>query len=117
MRILICEDRADTREMLGDLLRVLGYDVVEAATGAAALEHLLAGAIHTAFIDIGLPDINGLEVARRTIAAGLAAEPYLVALTGYGSAADRASVTEAGFDRHLLKPVPRESLLAAINRE
>jgi two-component system, sensor histidine kinase len=106
-RILICEDRADTREILADLLRLSGYEVVEVASGCAALEQLLTGTIHTAFIDIGLPDINGLEVARRVISARLASVPYV----------DRACAHEAGFHRHLLKPVPRESLLAAINRD
>jgi DNA-binding response OmpR family regulator len=111
-RVLVCEDADDTRFLLGEMLRACGFEVLEASSGTAAVEVALSGAIDVALIDIGLPDVDGHEVARRIRRGtnGL----RLIALTGFGTIADRESSRQSGFDRHLLKPVKIDDLLAAI---
>ncbi len=113
-RVLVCEDTDDTRFLLGEMLRAHGFEVVEVATGIEAVERVFAGGIDVALIDIGLPDMNGHEVARR-IRHSAMRDIQLIALTGYGSASDRESSRLSGFDHHLLKPVRGEELVAAIS--
>jgi CheY-like chemotaxis protein len=102
----------DARQTLRALLEVLGHEVHEAADGetgiAAALEHRP----ELVFVDIGLPRLDGYEVARqlRQANAGI----RLVALTGYGTEDDMRRAREAGFDAHLLKPATFEQLRAVI---
>jgi signal transduction histidine kinase len=115
--VLVIEDNADARESLRQLLELSGHRVQVAADGAAGLEALRAHPFDLALVDIGLPKMNGYEVARRIRAEGPARRPILVALTGYGAADDRERALEAGFDRHLVKPVDDavlERLLASI---
>lgn len=112
-RVLVCEDAEDTRFLLGEMLRSHGYDVTEVSHGADAVERVFTGGIDVALIDIGLPDLDGNEVARR-IRQRATRNIRLIALTGYGTTADRESSRLSGFDHHLLKPVTSEELLAAI---
>jgi CheY-like chemotaxis protein len=106
LRILIVEDNQDARTTLRMMLSLgLGHTVYEAATGAAAVQLALAERPHIALIDIGLPDLDGYEVARRIRTALEANAIMLVALTGYGMAEDFARTRAAGFDAHLVKPV------------
>ena len=91
------------------LLRTLGHAVEVAADGASGLAAVRRARPDLVFLDIGLPDLDGYEVARRLRAEYGAALP-LVALTGYGQEADRRRAREAGFDRHLLKPAKLEEL-------
>lgn len=85
------------------LLEILGHRVVVAGDGPAALEAARSFRPEVAFIDIGLPGMDGYEVARRLRAQN--APPYLIAVTGYGQTRDRELAAMAGFDRHLVKPV------------
>ena len=102
-RILIIEDNADVRDLLRIKLRQLGHRVEAAEDGTKGLEKLLASPPDVALIDIGLPGMNGYEIARQ-VREKIGAEVYLVALTGYGQADDKKEALAAGFDVHLTKP-------------
>jgi CheY-like chemotaxis protein len=103
-RVLIVEDNDDARRMLRHLLERSGHEVHEAADGRAGLEQTLSLRPDAAVVDIGLPGLDGYEVARRVRAAGHAGV-LLIAVTGYGQPGDRQRSGEAGFDAHLTKPV------------
>ena len=112
-RILIIEDNEDARQMLQMLLVLAGHDVEAAADGPSGVEIARRKRPDIAVIDLGLPGMDGYEVARR-----LRKEPRpdlrLIALTGYGQAEDRRKTLEAGFDMHLVKPVDPARLSVAI---
>jgi signal transduction histidine kinase/CheY-like chemotaxis protein len=112
-RVLIVEDNADARETLRTLLEALGHEVHEAADGETGIAAALKLQPDIAFVDIGLPRLDGYEVARRLRAAGETMR--LVALTGYGRDDDIRRAREAGFDLHLLKPAGVAQLRAAID--
>jgi two-component system CheB/CheR fusion protein len=103
-RVLVIEDNADIRETMGMLLGALGHDVVLAADGGEGLDRFATGSPDVVLIDIGLPDIDGYEVAA-SIRRQHRPNVRLVALTGYGQEADKTAAKNAGFDMHLLKPV------------
>ena len=109
-RVLVVEDSLDSAEILGELLRRWGHEVRLAHDGKAALEEARAFRPEVVLLDIGLPDIDGYAVAQRLRAEGLSGE-LLVALTGYGPDEDRERARQAGFDRHLVKPVEPNALL------
>ena len=113
-RLLIVEDNDDGRQTLRMLLEMLGHEVHDAADGAAGVAAALALQPDVCFIDIGLPELDGYEVARRVKAARPGIR--LVALTGYGRFEDLERARDAGFDEHLLKPASMDLLQAAINR-
>ena len=112
-RILIIEDNEDARQMLQMLLVLAGHEVDAAADGPTGVEMARQKRPDIAVIDLGLPGMDGYEVARR-----LRREPRpelrLIALTGYGQAEDRRKTLEAGFDMHLVKPVDPARLSVAI---
>jgi signal transduction histidine kinase/ActR/RegA family two-component response regulator len=112
-RILLIEDNDDAREMLREWLVLSGHEVQDARDGASGLA--LAERVHpeVALIDIGLPDMDGYEVARR-LRSTRNGSISLIALTGYGQAEDRRRALEAGFDVHLTKPVETERLTETI---
>lgn len=110
LRVLLVEDNEEGREALVELLRIWGCEVVPAATGEEGVGCALGERPRLALIDIGLPDIDGYEVARR-IRRELDGEACrLVALTGYGQPEDRRRALEAGFDEHMVKPVDTKRL-------
>ena len=109
-RILIVEDNLDSRETLKSLLEIYGYEVEVAADGRTGLDLVQNCEFNLALVDIGLPGIDGYEVARSIRCDAKHDNVRLVALTGYGSDADRMAVREAGFDDHLVKPLTREEL-------
>jgi signal transduction histidine kinase/ActR/RegA family two-component response regulator len=113
-RILVVEDNDDARETLKQLLEIMGHRVAAAANGLAGLDRALEFLPDVAFVDLGLPGIDGYEVARRLRASPSGGQVYLVALTGYGAEEDRRSALEAGFDAHATKPVEPERLAALI---
>jgi two-component system, sensor histidine kinase len=110
LRVLVVEDNADSREMLATSLRLAGHEVCEAADGPAGIEAAGSREPDVAIVDIGLPGVDGFEVARR-IRAGTAGRTRLVALTGYGLPEDQQRAREAGFDAHVTKPVDPKVLL------
>lgn len=109
-RIVLIEDNQDSREMLQTMLQLDGFQVVSAADGQSGLETILKLRPDIAVIDIGLPIIDGHEVARRVRRQLKDSDILLIALTGYGQENDREQATQAGFDQHLVKPVDLEKL-------
>jgi signal transduction histidine kinase/CheY-like chemotaxis protein len=119
-RILVVDDNRDSAESLATLLRLVGNDVRTAHDGAEALAVAAAYQPDLMLLDIGLPVLNGYEVARRLRTEPGYGRPVLVALTGYGSDEDRRRSLVAGFDHHLVKPVDFDTLqqlLASVARE
>jgi len=108
-RVLVIEDNDDTRDMLKTFLVLEGHDVLEATNGADGLKILMSERPEVAFIDIGLPVMDGYEVAR-TARRQADHATLLVALTGYGQAEDRQRSYDAGFDDFVVKPVDRARL-------
>jgi CheY-like chemotaxis protein len=118
-RILIIEDNDDAREMLREWLAMNGHDVQEARDGVSGLALAERLSPEVALIDIGLPDMDGYEVARR-LRSARDGSISLIALTGYGQPDDRRRALEAGFDVHLTKPVETERLeeiIAALGKK
>jgi CheY-like chemotaxis protein len=119
-RILVVDDNIDAAESLGALLRCLGAEVVTVHDGPAALEAIRTAKPSAAVLDIGMPGMDGYEVARRARAGPQGEEIKLIALTGWGNDEDRRRSREAGIDHHLVKPVDLhalEELLAARTAE
>jgi CheY-like chemotaxis protein len=111
--ILIIEDHDDAREALRALLELEGHRVNAAASGPHGLELARRHPPEVALVDIGLPEVDGYEVARRLRALGVG-RPYLIALTGYGHPDDVKRAHDAGFDAHLLKPVDPDALAGVL---
>jgi len=113
-RILVVEDNVDTAETLAMLLEVLGHEVHVAHDGPAALELARAKIPRVLLVDIGLPGMDGYEVARLARQDPRLRDAVLFALTGYGRDEDRKAALAAGFDGHLVKPVSVEALEAVV---
>jgi signal transduction histidine kinase len=112
-RVLIVEDNDDARVTLQRILQADGHLVSAARDARAGLEAAIAGSPNIAVVDIGLPGMDGYQFAR-ALRDRLGSGVRLIALTGYGTAADRQRSAEAGFDAHLTKPVDLDRLLALI---
>jgi two-component system CheB/CheR fusion protein len=110
-RIVIVEDNEDSRDLLCELLGEEGFQCATAANGAAGLALIDETHPAIAILDVGLPEMDGFEVARRVRANPANRSVFLIALTGYGQATDRAASRDAGFDEHLVKPVNVDELL------
>lgn len=109
-RVLVVEDAEDVRRVLREFLEALGHEVAVAADGLEGVAKLVSLRPDVAFVDVGLPGIDGHEVARRARAAPGGEALYLVALSGYGGPEDHARSRRAGFDLHLTKPVVAATL-------
>jgi CheY-like chemotaxis protein len=109
-RVLIADDNADFVETFGALLRGMGHQVCETRDGEQALAAAPAFRPDVAFLDIGLPVMDGYELARRIRSMPELRGIRLIALTGYGQDSDRARSLAAGFDDHLVKPLRLELL-------
>jgi CheY-like chemotaxis protein len=117
LKIALVEDNADIRDTLEDLLALDGHEVVTAGDGTTGLQLILDHCPDVALLDLGLPGLDGFELAR-SIRARCGDTICLVALTGYGREEDRRAAAEAGFDHHLVKPIEDEilaRLLAALH--
>ncbi|TAK86961.1 MAG: PAS domain S-box protein [Betaproteobacteria bacterium] len=113
-RILLIEDNHDARLMLRAALALDGHEVRDVSDGAGAIAAAAGARWDAAVIDIGLPDIDGYEVARRLRSTEGGAAMTLVALSGYGKEADAGRARDAGFDAYLMKPVSAERLCQVI---
>jgi signal transduction histidine kinase/DNA-binding response OmpR family regulator len=113
-RILVVDDNIDAAESIAVFLRLEGHDVRTVSDGPQAVAIAQVFAPQVAVIDIGLPGMNGYEVARRLRLKGVEAPSLLIALTGYGQKEDRARSTEAGFDHHFVKPADPRLIQSAI---
>ena len=110
-RILLVDDNEDAVEAMAELLRMEGYDVVSAESAERALERVDGFVPDIALLDIGLPKMNGYDLARALRANPRLIGLHLIALTGYGRAPDRQRAFDAGFDEHFVKPAPLDELL------
>jgi len=108
LRAVVCDDAADLRDLVADLLRLRGHEV------SVAIELIVAQKPDVALIDIGLPDMDGYEVARAIRRQLTEYKPRLIAMTGYGQASDRVAAFEAGFDAHIVKPASADKILRAL---
>jgi PAS domain S-box-containing protein len=113
-RVLVVDDSSDAADSLAMLLELEGHEVATAYSAAAALETAERLQPDIAFIDIGLPQMDGYEVARRLRASDRCRAIRLVALTGYGQPGDRDEARRAGFDHHLVKPADLETVGAIL---
>ncbi len=116
LRMLVVEDNRDASEALTMLLELFGHQVTVVADGSAAIEAARNHTFDLALVDIGLPGIDGYEVARRMRLIPRAKAMTLIALTGYGQDTDKQRALAAGFDEHLTKPVKIERLQELLSR-
>lgn len=114
LRAVVCDDAADLRELVADLLRIKGHDVTVVEDGPSAVRVISAEKPDVALIDIGLPDMDGYEVARTLRKEMTDYRVRLIAMTGYGQAADRAAALQAGFDAHIVKPASADKIMRAL---
>lgn len=112
--VLLIEDNDDGREMMATMLGSYGYPVIQARDGLEGVKLAVAERPEVALVDIGLPGIDGYEVARRLRKDATTRGIRLIALTGYGLAEDQRRVLEAGFDLQMVKPVDLAALLAQL---
>ncbi len=116
-RILLVDDNADANESMAALLELLGYCVQTALDGPAALAASSLFVPHLVLCDIGLPGMNGYELAAALRNAAGQRNIVLAAVTGYGHESDRARSRAAGFDHHLVKPLDADVLLDFVARQ
>ncbi|MGQ0697688.1 MAG: hybrid sensor histidine kinase/response regulator [Panacagrimonas sp.] len=114
VRVLVVDDNADSAESLLQLLRIWGYQTCIAFDGIEATEAAESFLPHVAVLDLGLPRMSGLEVARHIKQQDWGHDMALIALSGWGQESDRAKTTEAGFVRHFVKPVDLDRLSGAL---
>ncbi len=107
---MVVDDNRDAADSLAMLLELKGHEVVTANDGETALRRAAQQNLDIIFLDLGMPDMDGFEVAQRMRRQIKGRRPSLVALTGWGSEEDRRRTLAAGFDRHLTKPVSVEAL-------
>jgi CheY-like chemotaxis protein len=112
LRVLVVDDNQDAAMMLAMFLESAGHEVAVEHNGARALERARRDVPDVCLLDIGLPDMDGNELARQLRARPGGARAVLIAVTGYGQAQDRQQTAASGFDHHFVKPVDAESLLA-----
>ena len=105
LRVLLVDDNDDARELLHDLLITLGYQIESAHNGITALAIAANFRPEVAVLDLGLPEMDGYELARQLRRISGLENIRLVALTGYGTDNDRRRSHEAGIDEHLVKPI------------
>ena len=114
-RVLIVEDNQDAQDALKCLLELWGHEVLVASDGASGIQCALAHRPEVALVDLGLPTVDGYEVARQVRSALNASAPLMIALTGYGAPEQRAQALSAGFDLHIVKPVDPDRLATLLD--
>ena len=114
--VLIADDNKDAADSLAMLLRMEGHEVTVAYDGGQALSAIEALRPEVAVLDIGMPELDGYEVARKVRNSPASSSVTLVAVTGWGQALDKARATEAGFDHHFTKPIEVEVLARMLCR-
>ncbi|MCD9031128.1 PAS domain S-box protein [Luteimonas sp. Y-2-2-4F] len=120
LRVLVADDNRDAAESLGEWLSAFGAETVVVHDGLAALKMTQQRQPHVAMLDLGMPELSGLEVARRLRRSRQQDKLRLIAITGWGQAQDRADTQAAGFDHHMTKPpdiVELRRLLLEAHRE
>ena len=112
--LLYVEDSADVRTVMTEMLRLSGYNVIEAINGADALAAVMVRRPDAVVLDIGLPDMNGHEVARQMRLLPASRDIPIIALTGFGQSRDKDNSVQVGFNAHLVKPVDPEELIRTV---
>jgi CheY-like chemotaxis protein len=112
--VLIVDDNADVASSVATLLRLRGHEVSIAHDGAGALSQIAEYKPQVVLLDIGLPGMNGYEVAHRMRELPGREQMRIVAMTGYGQTNDRERALRSGFDHHLVKPAAPAALYAII---
>ncbi|NVB85085.1 MAG: response regulator [Kofleriaceae bacterium] len=117
IRTVVIDDNDDARELLADLLKTKGYEVISAADGTTGVDLIRQHRPDLALVDLGLPGLDGIGVVEelRTLCPDL--KTRLVALTGYGEASDRERTQKAGFHAHLVKPATAAALFACLTQQ
>jgi signal transduction histidine kinase/ActR/RegA family two-component response regulator len=115
LKVALVEDNVDLLDMTAMILEGMGCSVVTATEGRSGLANILTAAPDVAFVDIGVPGLDGFQIAERVRRASTT-NPYLVAMTGYGQPEDRKRALAAGFDDHMTKPVSQDTLRRALLR-
>lgn len=116
LRVLVADDNQDALESLALLLQICGHEVRKAADGAETLQALAAWRPDVVLLDIGMPVLDGYEVAQRIRKETWGAQLFLVAVSGWGQSEDRKRAAEAGFDLHFRKPIGLPALESIIER-
>jgi CheY-like chemotaxis protein len=111
--VLVVDDNEDAGLLLAEMLRTMGHEVRVAVDGPRALDAMKHFTPHVAILDLGLPVMDGYELASE-LRKRLGSSVRLMALTGYGQERDRERSRNAGFDAHLVKPIGLSKILAAI---
>ena len=114
-RVLIVEDNQDAQDALKCLLELWGHEAIVASDGASGIQSALAQRPDVALVDLGLPTVDGYEVARQIRAALGDSAPLMIALTGYGAPEQRAQALSAGFDLHIVKPIDPDRLATLLD--
>lgn len=114
VRIVLIEDFEDARTMLEVLLQLQKFEVTSVANGIDGVDSILQTKPNVALVDIGLPDIDGCEVARRVRREMASDQVRLIALTGHGQQRDIVRCKAAGFDQHLTKPIDQTKLFQVL---
>lgn len=114
LRVALVDDNADVLEMLSVVIELLGHESVRCATGEEAVERITTWRPHVALVDVGLPDMSGYDVAR-TVRSTVGKDVVLVALTGWNRDEDLLRAQEAGFDRHVVKPLDLPQLRSLLD--
>ncbi len=114
LNIVVVDDAPDLRDLVADLLRMRGHDVATANDGPSAVELIRMRRPDVALIDIGLPGMDGYEIARALRTDLPRTALRLIAMTGYGQASDRSTAFQAGFDDHIVKPARAETITRAL---
>ena len=115
LSVLLADDNVDFSHSFGTMLELLGHRVEVVHDGLAAVASIVASPPDIAFVDIGMPSLDGVETVRRVRGQGNTQDVVLVAVTGRGGAEDRARAVEAGFDRHLVKPLAMQDVRDALD--
>jgi CheY-like chemotaxis protein len=115
LKVLVVDDNADLVDMLGMVVETTGHDVRKALDGTTAIAAALAYRPDVILLDLGLPGMNGLDVARELRRHAETAGARIVALTGWGQEQDRHQTAQAGFDYHLTKPTDPDRLRALLS--
>ena len=119
LRVLVVDDNEDAAQMLGMILMRLGHEVLTVHDGPSALVAAVDFLPHVILLDIGLPEIDGYEVAKRIRLNAIFKDVVLVAMTGYGQDSDRQRSANSGFDHHMVKPpdfIKLQEILATISK-
>ena len=115
LAVLLADDNIDFSHSFGTMLELLGHRVQVVHDGLAAVSSIVSSPPDIAFVDIGMPSLDGVETVRRVRGQGNTHDVLLVAVTGHGGAEDRARAAEAGFDRYLVKPFAMQDVRDALD--